>query len=88
MSQRRMTHDQNGDGSVSKMLAAPRRAGESQIRDEERYRMAAFRIRETASRITTLAMGAEDARLRSELAAVCERLLSEERALLALAMKR
>jgi hypothetical protein len=41
--------------------------GESQIRDDELYRMAAFRIRETANRITTLAKSAQDERLRREL---------------------
>ena len=67
---------------------APERAhSEPQIRDEELYRMAAFRIHETANRIVKLAHGAHDPGLRSELSAVCERLLEEERALLALAGK-
>src|SRR5262245_9895048 len=35
-------------------------AGESQIRQDEVYRMAAFRIRETANRIATLANSARD----------------------------
>jgi hypothetical protein len=56
--------------------------GESKIRNEELYRMAAFRIRETANRIATLANSVRDEALRAELLAVCERLLSEERALL------
>jgi hypothetical protein len=55
---------------------------ESQIRDDELYRMAAFRIRETANRITTLANSAQDEHLRRELLTVCERLLKEERDLL------
>lgn len=57
-------------------------AAESQIRSEELYRMAAFRIRETANRIATLANSARDAALRAELRIVYERLLDEERALL------
>lgn len=61
--------------------------GESQIRDEELYRMAAFRIREAANRIATLANSAQDAALRQELSAACERLLNEERRLLALTAK-
>jgi len=60
---------------------------ETQIRDEELYRMAAFRIRETANRIATLANSAQDETLRRELSAVCERLLKEERELLALTRK-
>ena len=52
------------------------------IRDEELYRMAAFRIRETANRIATLANSVRDDTLRAELHSVCQRLLSEERALL------
>ncbi len=59
-------------------------AGEPQIRDEELFRMAAFRIRETANRIATLANSAQDAQLRSELIAACDRLLEEERRLLTL----
>jgi hypothetical protein len=55
---------------------------ESQIRSEELYRMAAFRIRETANRIATLANSARDEGLRAELRIVYERLLDEERALL------
>jgi len=57
-------------------------AGESQIREIEVYRMAAFRIRETANRIATLANSARDDGLRRELQRVYERLLSEERSLL------
>jgi hypothetical protein len=44
--------------------------------------MAAFRIRETANRIATLANSAQDERLRGELLAICQTLLHEERALL------
>ena len=74
---------------VKAVEAAPGRSrGEAQIRDEELYRMAAFRIRETANRIAKLANGAQDPALRSELSGVCERLLNEERALLALTTKR
>jgi hypothetical protein len=58
---------------------------EAKIRDAEIYRMAAFRVRESANRIAVLGYGAEDPALRRELAAVCERLIDEERALLALA---
>lgn len=57
-------------------------AGESQIRDEEVYRMAAFRIRETANRVATLANSSQDDELRHTLLQVCERLLGEERDLL------
>lgn len=59
-------------------------AAESQIRNEELFRMAAFRIRETANRIATLAHSASDPALRSELLIVCDRLLEEEGRLLAL----
>jgi hypothetical protein len=58
-------------------------AGESHIRDEEVYGMAAFRIRETAHRIETLANSARDDGLRRDLILVCERLIAEEIALLA-----
>jgi hypothetical protein len=56
--------------------------GESQMVEEEVYRIAAFRIRETANRIATLANSARDEALRSTLRLVCERLLGEERELL------
>jgi hypothetical protein len=60
-------------------------AAESQIRNDEIYRMAAFRVRETANRIATLANSARDESLRRELLIVCERLLEEERKLLGIA---
>lgn len=90
MTQRRLTNNHAEDGAalVSVATASGGRRGESQIRDEERYRMAAFRIRETANRIATLANGAHDPALRRELLAVRERLLEEERALLALTAQR
>jgi len=47
--------------------------------------MAAFRIRESANRISVLGSGAENPNVRRELTAVYDRLLDEERALLALA---
>ena len=53
-------------------------SGESKIRKEELFRMAAFRIRETANRIVTLANTAQDPALRKELLIICERLLEEE----------
>jgi hypothetical protein len=61
------------------------RAGssDSQIDGDEVYRMAAFRIRETANRIATLANSARDDALRHALLATCDRLLAEERDLLA-----
>ena len=55
---------------------------ESHIRDEEVFRMAAFRIRETANRIITLANSTRSENLRRDLLVVCERLLAEETALL------
>ncbi len=58
-------------------------ASDAQLRDQELCRMAAFRLRETANRIATLAHSTHDERLRSELIAVCDRLLQEERDLLA-----
>jgi hypothetical protein len=64
---------QNGgaDGAVS-----PER------RDTELRRMAAFRVRETANRIATLANSAQSEDLRRELLAICQRLMKEERLLL------
>lgn len=56
---------------------------DAQLRDQELCRMAAFRVRETANRIATLANSARDECLRSMLIAVCDRLLREERDLLA-----
>jgi hypothetical protein len=44
--------------------------------------MAAFRVRETANRIATLANSAQNERLREELLAICQTLLREERTLL------
>jgi len=57
-----------------------------QMREQEICRMAAFRVRETANRIATLANSAGDAGLRRDLLAVCQRLLREERALLDLSV--
>jgi hypothetical protein len=61
---------------------------DAQMRDQELCRMAAFRLREAANRIATLANSAQDERLRSELIAVCDRLLQEEHDLLATARLR
>jgi hypothetical protein len=69
----RITQPTNGDSS----------RGEP-IRDQEICRMAAFRIRETANRIATLANNAADDALRRDLLTLCQRLLAEERALLRL----
>ena len=71
-------------GAPSREVPPPATASEpnEKIRDEELYRMAAFRIRETANRIATLANSVRDDTLRAELQSVCQRLLSEERALL------
>jgi hypothetical protein len=44
--------------------------------------MAAFRIREAANRIATLANSAQNETLRRELLSICQRLVNEERALL------
>ncbi|MDX2170384.1 MAG: hypothetical protein SF182_25150 [Deltaproteobacteria bacterium] len=56
------------------------------MRDQEICRMAAFRIRETANRIATLANNATDSALKHELLTVCQRLLAEERTLLQLSL--
>ncbi len=56
------------------------------MRDQEICRMAAFRIRETANRVATLANSAGDDGLRAALLALCERLLAEERTLLHLSL--
>ena len=48
--------------------------------------MAAFRIRETANRIATLANSANDGALKRELLMLCQRLLAEERTLLQLSV--
>jgi hypothetical protein len=53
-----------------------------QRRDTELRRMAAFRVRETANRIATLANNAQNEDLRRELLAICQRLMKEERLLL------
>jgi hypothetical protein len=50
--------------------------------DHELRRMAAFRIRETANRIATLAQNAEDETLRRSLLGLCQRLVQEQRLLL------
>lgn len=57
--------------------------GESKIDDQECLRMAAFRINETANRIDTLAHRARNPVLRRDLLAIRERLVNEERELLA-----
>ncbi|HSP99909.1 MAG TPA: hypothetical protein VL049_22020 [Candidatus Dormibacteraeota bacterium] len=54
----------------------------TQRRDTELRRMAAFRVRETANRIATLANSAQNEDLRRELLAICQRLMKEERLLL------
>jgi hypothetical protein len=74
--------DSNDGSGTERESPASGPGGESQIREEEVYRMAAFRIRETANRIATLANSARDEALRRELLLVCERLLAEERELL------
>lgn len=51
-------------------------------RDDELRRMAAFRVRETANRVATLAQAAQDEGLRSALKVLSQRLLDEERGLL------
>jgi hypothetical protein len=56
------------------------------MRDQEICRMAAFRIRETANRIATLANNASDGALKRELLTLCQRLLAEERTLLQLSV--
>ena len=53
-----------------------------QRHDIEVRRMAAFRIREAANRIATLANSAQYESLRHELLSICQRLVNEERALL------
>lgn len=50
--------------------------------DAELRRMAAFRVRETANRIATLANSAQNEDLRRALLAICQRLMKEERLLL------
>ncbi len=50
--------------------------------DAELRRMAAFRIRETANRIATLAHSAADDRLRQDLLRVCKTLLADEQGLM------
>ena len=69
-----------GGGSIR---SAPPGEGESRMDTQECLRMAAFRIRETANRIAMLADRTQDPALRRDLQAVQERLLDEERALLA-----
>jgi hypothetical protein len=58
---------------------------ESQIRAEELCRMAAFRLRETANRIATLAQNANSPALHDALLEVHRRLTADERELLQLA---
>lgn len=50
--------------------------------DTELRRMAAFRVRETANRIATLAQSAQNEALRRELLSIAQRLKNEERLLL------
>jgi hypothetical protein len=85
MSNRRADGGLIHDASDTAADGARMARSEAKIRDAEIYRMAAFRVRESANRIAVLGYGAEDPDLRRELAAVCERLLDEERALLELA---
>lgn len=56
------------------------------MRDQEICRMAAFRIREAANRIATLANNANDGALKRELLKLCQRLLAEEHTLLKLSV--
>ncbi|MBX3028028.1 hypothetical protein KF840_24340 [bacterium] len=49
--------------------------------DTELRRMAAFRVRETANRIATLAQSAQNEELRRELLSIAQRLKNEERRL-------
>ena len=82
-----MTGRPLGDnGPAVALQAATRGGGEDgatpQRRDTEVRRMAAFRIREAANRIATLANNAQNETLRRELLLICQRLVSEERALL------
>jgi hypothetical protein len=82
-----MAASARGDGRTPAILAA---GGEFDgadgaspaRRDEELRRMAAFRIREAANRVATLANNAQSETLRRELMAICETLLEEERGLL------
>jgi hypothetical protein len=75
--------DKEVPGARSSAPAEPgEQPAESHIRDEEVFRMAAFRIRETANRIATLANSTRSDALRRELLVVCERLHAEEAALL------
>jgi hypothetical protein len=83
MTRTRATGDQRANRQPPDRPASGLTSAESQIRAEEVCRMAAFRIRETANRIATLANSARDDALRRILLATCERLLAEERALLA-----
>lgn len=78
--------NEDESGKIDKRRDAPllARVSEGQILDEELFRMAAFRIRETAKRIATLANSAGDETLRAQLMAVCDRLLEQERQLLEL----
>jgi hypothetical protein len=84
MARRQIPSDEREARDGADLAGAGSAAAESQIRNEEIFRMAAFRIRETANRIATLANSARDPALRRELLVVCERLLEEERRLLAL----
>jgi hypothetical protein len=83
MARARKLDEEEAQARLADTGSAGEGAGESQIREVEVYRMAAFRIRETANRIATLANSARDDGLRRELQRVHERLLSEERGLLA-----
>ncbi len=53
----------------------------AQMHDDERLRIAAFRLRETAKQIAALGGSAQDPALRNTLLAIHERLLEQEREL-------
>lgn len=84
MARRRIPSDEREARDGPDLAGAGSGVAESQIRSEEIFRMAAFRIRETANRIATLSHSARDPALQRELQIVCERLLEEERRLLEL----
>ena len=71
MARRQIPGDEREARDGAELAGAGSAAAESQIRNEELFRMAAFRIRETANRIATLANSARD----RATCDVCERLL-------------
>ena len=82
-----MSGRQLGDSVPAVALQAAKRGSSEdgatpQRHDTEIRRMAAFRIREAANRIATLANSAQNETLRHELLSICQRLVNEERALL------